>query len=122
MRYIFQTGNGTDERNKKENTPEVGRFFKNPDTNKCCSDGTDARPDSIGCADGDVLNGLDQQPHAQHEGDGECSVPEVHFISCGRLGFLQAGGECYFEEAGDDEDDPIHRFNIFPADLADLAD
>src|SRR5690606_8218074 len=96
-----------DQGGDKKDPGKGGRLLKDQDAHQDRSHGPDAGPYGIRRSNGQALGGPDQQQHTDGKGEKETPVPEVHFGSSGLLGLSQAEGKGHFEEAGDDQDDPV---------------
>ena len=69
---------------------------------------TDARPNGIGRADGQRLDGFCEQHSAEHVKDGEARQPFPVGQSYQTLGFAETECETHFAQPSDDENNPVH--------------
>ena len=98
MDYL-QADNGCYEGEDKEEAPESGRLAEYEDTYQHRAYGSDACPDGVGGADGDSLDSLGQEYHAQNVEYGKCHIPQHLCAAGGYVGLAEAEGEAAFKQA-----------------------
>lgn len=72
------------------------------------TDGTDARPDSVGGTYRDGLDGLREQHHAEGVEEGEADEPAHEGVSCGTVHLAEAEGKGHLAQSRTDQNYPVH--------------
>ena len=75
LSHNFKPDNGKNQRTEKKHPPKSGWFVKNEDAQQHSPDGSDARPNGIGNADGDGLCGFCQKHGTQYIERGKARNP-----------------------------------------------
>src|SRR5690606_25618632 len=96
-RYCFESNNGSNKRCEKQQSQAGGGFFKNQNTDNGRPGSTDARPYSVGRTDGQIFNGLHQQPNTDGQRDEESDIPPYFFLAHSVSGLAETKGKCYFK-------------------------
>lgn len=105
----LQSDDGGYQGGDEKESPEGGRLVEEKDAHHHRAHGADTRPHGVGRANGKRLRGLCQQPHAGYGEEQKSAHPLPIEQAGGCLCLSQAECEANFAQAGNDEDDPIHR-------------
>lgn len=107
-RHQFQSDNRSYQGRNEKQPEKRGRFMKEQNAKQYRAYRTDASPHGISSTNGQSLNSLRKQYHAQRQADQESGSPQIVFRARSFFHLSQTKCETGLKKSGNNQNNPVH--------------